>query len=180
MNQFPYYIISGPPSSGKTTLINELSNLNYHCYQEMARLVIQRNLKNGIDCFPWNNTLEFSHQVFLETSDLLNSLNGDFCFFDRSIVDLIAYMDISKIDRNEKYIDAINQSPYSRNVFFLPFWDEIYTTDDQRRESKEEARLIEKNLRLVYKELGFQIIDVPISTIDVRLDFIINKVISFN
>ena len=145
----------------------------------MARIVIQENLKEGIDCFPWNNTLEFSHQVFLKITDLLNSLKGDFCFFDRSIVDLIAYMDLSKCNRNKNYIDTIYNSPYSRNVFFLPFWDEIYTNDNERKESKEEAKLIEKRLRDVYSEFGFQIIDVPILTIDLRVDFIINKINSF-
>ena len=179
MKHQPYYIITGPPSSGKTTLINELLKANYHCYQEMARIVIQENLKEGVDCFPWKNNVEFSHQVFVKITDLLNSLNGDFCFFDRSIVDLIAYMDVSKSNRNKNYIDTIYKSPYNRNVFFLPFWDEIYTNDNERKESKEEAILIEKSLRDVYSEFGFQIIDVPISAIDLRIDFILNKVNSF-
>ena len=75
MTQHPFYIITGPPSSGKTTLINSLQDLNYKCHPEMARLVIQNNIKNGVDCFPWNNTLDFSHQVFLEISNFtINSM----------------------------------------------------------------------------------------------------------
>jgi len=179
MTQHPFYIITGPPSSGKTTLINSLQDLNYKCHPEMARLVIQNNIKNGVDCFPWNNTLDFSHQVFLEVSNLLSSINTDFSFFDRSLVDIIAYMDISKISRNKKYIEAIKQSNYNRNVFFLPFWDNIYTIDLQRRESKEEAKLIENNLRLIYNELGFNLIDVPMSALKERVDFIIKTVQSF-
>ncbi len=179
MTQHPYYIITGPPSSGKTTLIKSLQDLNYKCYPEMARLVIQNNIKNGVDCFPWNNTLDFSHQVFLEISNLLGSINTDFCFFDRSLVDIIAYMDISKISRNKNYINAIKTSNYNKNVFFLPFWDDIYTIDLQRRESKKEAKLIEKNLRLIYNELGFNLIDVPMTVLKERVDFILKNVQSF-
>ena len=179
MTHHPHYIITGPPSSGKTTLIKSLQDLNYKCYPEMARLVIQNNIKNGVDCFPWNNTLDFSHQVFLEISNLLSSINTDFCFFDRSLVDIIAYMDISKISRNKIYINAIKTSSYNKNVFFLPYWEDIYTIDLQRRESKEQAKLIEKNLRLIYNELGFNLIDVPMTVLKERVDFILKNVQSF-
>ncbi len=179
MTHHPHYIITGPPSSGKTTLIKSLQDLNYKCYPEMARLVIQNNIKNDVDCFPWNNTLDFSHQVFLEISNLLSSINTDFCFFDRSLVDIIAYMDISKISRNKIYINAIKTSSYNKNVFFLPYWEDIYTIDLQRRESKEQAKLIEKNLRLIYNELGFNLIDVPMNVIKERVDFILKNVQSF-
>ena len=179
MTHHPHYIITGPPSSGKTTLIKSLQDLNYKCYPEMARLVIQNNIKNDVDCFPWNNTLDFSHQVFLEISNLLSSINTDFCFFDRSLVDIIAYMDISKISRNKIYINAIKTSSYNKNVFFLPYWEDIYTIDLQRRESKEQAKLIEKNLRLIYNELGFNLIDVPINVLKERVDFILKNVQSF-
>ena len=179
MTHHPHYIITGPPSSGKTTLIKSLQDLNYKCYPEMARLVIQNNIKNDVDCFPWNNTLDFSHQVFLEISNLLSSINTDFCFFDRSLVDIIAYMDISKISRNKIYINAIKTSNYNKNVFFLPYWEDIYTIDLQRRETKEQAKLIEKNLRLIYNELGFNLIDVPMSVLKERVDFIIKNVQSF-
>ena len=88
-------------------------------------------------------------------------------------------MDISKISRNKIYINAIKTSSYNKNVFFLPYWEDIYTIDLQRRESKEQAKLIEKNLRLIYNELGFNLIDVPMNVIKERVDFILKNVQSF-
>ena len=78
----PYFIITGPPSSGKTTIINELVRRGYKCQNEVARKVIKENTINNIDIFPWNNIEAFSDQVFDHIIELLKSLNGEFSFFD--------------------------------------------------------------------------------------------------
>ena len=99
----PYYIITGPPSSGKSSIISELIKNGHDCHNEVAREIIQENKINGIDHFPWKNMSLFSEQVYNRTLHNISTLNGEFCFFDRSIVDLIAYLELNNIFDNQKY-----------------------------------------------------------------------------
>ena len=46
-----HYIITGPPSSGKTSIINHLENLGYCCFPEIARRVIKENRMSNLNCF---------------------------------------------------------------------------------------------------------------------------------
>ena len=172
-----YYILTGPPSSGKTALINYFQHLGYTCFDEMARAIIQENKKNNINCFPWNNIKEFSHQVFLRSVDLfVAEPSNSLCFLDRSIVDLVAYLDLAKIKRNPLYIKTIKDISYNKKVFFLPFWDKIYLNDNERIETKQQALLIEKHLLLVYRELGFDLVVVPKLKLEKRADFILKEI----
>ena len=173
----PYYIITGPPSSGKSSIISELIKKGHVCHNEVAREIIQENKINGIDHFPWKNMSLFSDQVYNRILDNIKKLKGELCFFDRSIVDLIAYLELNSIFDNQKYIDSISRVGYNKNVFYLPYWDKIYTHDQERKESKEEAINIGNQLRKVYNDLGFNLIDVPHGNIQQRVDFILNRVL---
>lgn len=42
-----WYVITGAPSSGKTTLINSLAKIGYHTVPEAARTLIDREMKEG-------------------------------------------------------------------------------------------------------------------------------------
>ena len=172
---FQHYIISGPPSSGKSALLTALSKNNFLCFTEVAREVIKENLSNNLDCFPWNNTLDFSDQVYRKSLKLLRSISSDFCFFDRSIIDIIAYMDMAKLPRNQEYLKTIRNLSYNKNVFFLPFWKDIYQNDNERKETMQEAAEIEAHLRSVYLEFGYNLIDIPCRTVSERVDFILNQ-----
>ena len=172
--KYPYYIITGPPSSGKTTVINELSNKGFKCHKEVARIIIKENQIKGIDHFPWNNMSLFSDQVFNRIIENLDKLNGEFSFFDRSIIDLIAYLEINNIMDNDKYKSAILKSGYQKNVFYLPFCEEIYLNDTERKESVDEAIKIGKKLKKVYINLGFNLIEVPFGKAEDRVKYILN------
>ena len=52
----------------------------------------------------------------------------------------------------------------------MPLWTSIYTNDQERKESIEEAKTIDYNLRKSYKNLGFELIDVPMLTIRKELN----------
>ena len=174
---YPYYIITGPPSSGKTTIINELIKRGFTCHQEVARQIIKENQKAGINYFPWNNMHLFSDQVFKRKIKHLNTLNGNLCFFDRSIIDLIAYLEINNVYDNDKYRTAILNSGYQNNVFYLPFWNKIYLQDFERKESKIEAIQIGKKLKKVYSEFGYNLTEVPFGKVEERVEYILGLII---
>ena len=46
-NAFPWYVLTGGPCSGKTTLIDELKQRGYSVFPEPARIVIASELAQG-------------------------------------------------------------------------------------------------------------------------------------
>ena len=58
----------------------------------------------------------------------------------------------------------------------MPLWASIYTNDQERKESIEEAKTIDYNLRESYKNLGFELIDVPLLAIKERAKFILTEI----
>lgn len=47
INNSKWYVITGGPSSGKTTVLRELEKLGYIIYSEAARVFIDKEMKGG-------------------------------------------------------------------------------------------------------------------------------------
>jgi predicted ATPase len=60
-------------------------------------------------------------------------------------------------------------------VFVLAPWQDIFTSDNERYESFEEAIKIHDHLLETYKRFGYKLIDVPFGSIKNRSDFIIES-----
>jgi predicted ATPase len=176
MKSNPYYIITGAPSTGKTSILNELSKQGFKCHSEIARQVIRENLDNGLEVFPWNQMRLFSDMVLDRMKDLVQSFDpNQIQFLDRSMVDLIGYMQFAGKDAPDHYIEEAMKVGYAKKVFYLPIWSDIYTTDAERKESVEEAEKIAQALHDAYHSLGFEIIEVPKGSISERVDFILSS-----
>jgi predicted ATPase len=169
-------VITGAPSSGKTTLINELKNKSYHCFEEISRAITLEAQKNGIDQLFLHQPLLFS-DMLLEgrTNQLMEAqkLNKNIVFLDRGIPDIIAYMDYVNETYPDSYIKYCQENRYHK-VFLLPPWKEIYTTDEARYESYEEAEKIHYFLLETYHKFNYEVIIIPPGTVQERANFIFN------
>ena len=170
----PYYIITGAPSTGKTSILNELRSRGYLCHEEIAREIIRENMDAGIDIFPWNDMHKFSDLVLERMKVLVNTFDPNAIqFLDRSMVDLIGYMKFANQEAPAHYKREALSVGYAKKVFFLPIWHEIYTQDAERKESLEEAEKIGKSLEETYISLGFELIHVPHGNVAERVSFIL-------
>ena len=61
--QKKHYVITGAPSTGKSSVINELRKMNFVCHDEIAREIIKENQEANRNVFPWVNMREFSDTV---------------------------------------------------------------------------------------------------------------------
>ena len=171
-------IITGGPGTGKSTIINELIKRGYACLQEISRQVTLQAQKNGIDQLFLTNPLLFSElllkgrqQQYIESKNL----ETDIVFFDRGIPDVLAYMDFIGDVYPESFIHLCKASPYD-TVFILKPWEDIYTSDNERYESFEQALQIHDHLVNTYKNYNYTLIDVPFDTVENRTNFILNVV----
>lgn len=163
-------VITGGPGSGKTSIINELAN-NYICFEEVSRSIILE-MKINTSFKP----ISFEEAVFNERKKDFQKANQTLQFYDRGMIDSLAYFNKNKLTIPKEILNYCQENRYFETVFILPPWENIYTTDDQRFETFEEATEIYNLISSAYKHFGYTLLKVPLLTIKERIDFIINKI----
>ncbi len=171
-------VITGGPSTGKSTVIKELKNRHFSCFDEVSRDIIKEAQKEGIEQLFLTDPLLFSRKLIegrVKQYHEADQLNESIIFFDRGIPDVNAYLKYSKQPIPEDFEKITRAHPYDRIVFIMPPWDEIFTNDAERYESFNQAQLIHNKLVNYYKELGYYLIFVPFGPVQKRVDYIIDS-----
>lgn len=170
-------LLIGGPGTGKSSLIHFLEQKGHCCFHEISREVTLDAQKRGIDQLFLTEPLLFSEMLlkgrikqFQEAEKIL----GKTIFFDRGIPDVTAYLDYSK-DAYPDFFRKANQQYQYDIIFMLPLWKEIYSSDNERYESYEQAMEVQEHLRKTYIDLGYQLILVPKTTIEKRAEFILKQ-----
>jgi predicted ATPase len=175
-----YFILTGAMGAGKSTILKELTTLKFMCVEEPARPIIaeQRNI-NG------NGVYERDPRLFTEL--MLSRMMFQFqqmqnykepIIFDRGVPDNIVYT--QDLGFNLRHIhNAAKKYRYNNVVFFTPGWREIYETDEERKMSFEAANQFGNDLKKIYLDLGYQVIDVPFDTPKTRARFISERIIDY-
>lgn len=170
-------VLIGGPGTGKTTLLNHLENNGHFCLPEISREVIIKAQQEGIDQLFLDNPLLFS-EMLLEgriNQHKIAKNKDSHVFIDRGIPDVVAYMDYIGSNYPKKFIDACTIYNYDK-IFYLPPWEEIYQSDNERYESFQQAVEISQHLVLTYQKFGYSIIEIPFDTIENRFNFIMNSI----
>jgi len=169
-------VITGAPGTGKSTIIDELISRDYTCMQEISRAITLEARANGTEQLFLTQPLLFSELLlngrenqFIETQKMTKKL----VFFDRGIPDIPAYMNYIGIDYPKIYMSKSIEYIYDL-VFLMPPWEEIYISDNERYESFEQALAIHNHLERTYKELNYNIIEVPTGSVIDRTNFILD------
>jgi len=171
------YIITGAPGTGKTAIIDTLKKEGHSCAEEISRTIIIEQIANGGDALPWKNLATFSQQVIaLRKLQHTNAPQGRTHFFDRGIIDVIAYLKHDKLAVNNEIMEMVKQFPYNKTVFYTPIWAEIYTNDNERKEDIITAKNIENVLLTTYQSFGYNLVEVPKLTVNERIAFILSKI----
>lgn len=174
-------VLIGGPGTGKTSVINELNNRGFCCFQEISREVTLEAQKKGIAQLFLTDPILFSklllegrEQQFLEA----DANKKNIVFFDRAIPDIIAYLKYTKTNYPSYFDEKSKKYNYNIIFHFKP-WKKIHTTDNERYESFSETQKIDTFLKNTYENLGYKLINVPFGTIKDRVNFILNTIASF-
>ncbi|WP_111708521.1 AAA family ATPase [Lutibacter citreus] len=168
------YIISGPPGSGKSTLINALEKKGIKCLNEVSRDIIIDEQKSGNDGMPWQNIERFTQLVFNETKLRLHK-EPDSVFCDRSLIDNIAYLEHANKKVEAHYKNFNFNKYYHKTIFFAKPWKQIYVQDEQRPQRFEDQLSLSKIIKDIYKKYNYNIIFLPFTTVELRAEFVLKE-----
>lgn len=170
-------VLVGGPSTGKTSVLNELIKRNYYCLPEVSREVIKKAKEEGIDQLFLEDPILFSNMLLEQrVKQFLQAKNSNQkrIFFDRGIPDIHAYLDYIHVDYPSLFLEKSTIHKYSK-VFLFPPWKQIHITDNERYESYIEAVNIHIFLLNTYQNLGYSITQVPFGSVSNRTDFILHS-----
>ena len=169
-------VLSGGPGTGKTTLIWALEELGFNCLHEISREIIQEQLARGSNILPWQDLPAFSDKVFAGRKTQFYEAKPGLNFYDRSLIDAIAYMQKDQLIIPEKWKRSVKELRYADPIFITPPWREIFGNDHERRESWEQLLEIHDFLVSAYQEAGYSVLILPHTSVKERLAFILDQV----
>ena len=170
-------VITGGPSTGKTTIINRLKSDGFHCFDEISRQVTLEARKKGIDQLFLKDPLQFSKRLLEGRKQQFinaNAIYDPFVFLDRGLPDVLAYMDFVGTAYPKSFNEACKTLKYDAVIILKP-WFSIYSQDAERYESFEEAKKIHTHLVKTYKRFNYQLITLPEDTVDNRIKFLLES-----
>jgi predicted ATPase len=169
-----WYVITGAPCSGKTTVIEVLEKGGHVVVHESARKYIDQAMASGmtIEDIRANESL-FQENILNMKLEIEESLDpSKTIFFDRGIPDSTAYFRFCGIEPNGEMKKKLSGGKYKK-VFLL---DQIpYQKDYARTETEEEQNRLHELLEEAYVELGFEVIRVPVLLVEDRVNFILQN-----
>ena len=54
-----FFVVTGGPGAGKTSLITELSRRGFHTIPESGRAIIREEMQSGGDALPWADRMAY-------------------------------------------------------------------------------------------------------------------------
>lgn len=169
-------VISGGPSTGKTSLIDALSKANYTCIPEISREITLQARKEGITHLFKEDPVRFS-KLLLEGREkqyvTADRWDAEIVFFDRGIPDVLAYLKFNGIAYPSEFDTRCAAHPYQK-VFMLPPWEDIHLTDNERYEDFDTATALFYSLSDTYKAFGYKPILIPKGTVKQRMSYLLN------
>ena len=76
----------------------------------------------------------------------------------------------------ENIEQAVAKYRYSKQVFILPPWEDIYCTDKERKQLFNEAIDTYYVMKEVYEKAGYTLIEIPKVPVTERRDFVIDSI----
>jgi len=171
-----FFVLTGGPGSGKSTLIDALRDRDIACMPETGRRIIQTQVAIGGDALPWANPMQYAQMdlgvglvAYCETDPNRKTL------FDRGILDPLGFLMAIGRDIPDFMREAARQFRYNQTVFIAPPWKEIYARDAERKQDFAEASATYDAMIKVYGEAEYNLVELPRASVQDRAAFVWDK-----
>ncbi len=176
MSDNNWYVVTGGPAVGKSTLLAELEKLGYKTLPEAARDVIDEGLAAGKSLEEVRGD-EYQFQFDVLERKVRNEqqqASDELVFFDRGMHDTVAYLRLHDFEINQDVVQTTRQASYKQVFLLEPL--EQYTEDYARTESREEALQLNQLLAAAYTEYGLKVVKVPVLPPVERAQFVLDHI----
>lgn len=176
-NSDRFFAITGGPGSGKSSLIWALKDSGYNGSVEAGRGIIQDQVLIGGHALPWDDRLLFAEMMLaweIRSYRIAERAAGP-VFFDRSIVDVLGYLQLIGQPIPAHVKKAAEIFRYHRRVFIAPPWQEIFHQDPERKQDFAEAIRTYDALGAAYGECGYELVELPRVSVEERKRFVLQN-----
>lgn len=169
-----FFVLTGGPGVGKTTLVRHLQALGELVVEETARAVIREQLETGGDGVPWLDNDRFVAETARRDIAAFDALAAESrrVFFDRGIMDSYGANGAAP---SPAIIEAVRTRRYNTRVFIAPPWREIYETDNERRQDWAEAERTFEVILAQLPTLGYEPLVLPKAGVAERAAFVLRR-----
>lgn len=170
-----FHVVTGGPGSGKTTLIEALAKAGYAHTLEAGRAIIQDQLAIDGPAQPWRDPLAFAELMLgweMRSYHMAEAASGP-VFFDRGVTDVIGYLTLVGRPVPAHVIRAAERFRYNRRVFIAPPWPAIFTQDNERKQTPEDAVRTYEALVKAYASQGYELVRLPLVPVEERVRFVL-------
>ena len=172
-----FFVLTGGPGSGKTTLIEALCQSGFATSLEAGRGIIRDQSAIGGTALPWRDRALFAELMLsweMRSYQAAREQTGP-VFFDRGVPDTLGYLRLTDLPVSEHVMHAAERFRYARRVFIAPPWPDIFTQDAERKQTLDEAERTYHALVKTYTELGYELAPLPLAPVETRLRFVLTE-----
>lgn len=178
VNEDRFYVITGGPGSGKSSLIEALHQQGYAHSIEAGRGVIQDQMAIAGRALPWDDRALFAELMLfweIRSYRIAEQVPGP-VFFDRGVPDVLGYLKLTGLPIPPHMQKAAELFRYNRTVFIAPPWREIFRQDHERKQDFDEAIRTYDSMVAIYTALDYELVEIPRSAVEERLKFILHSI----
>lgn len=175
-----FFVVTGGPGSGKSTLIDTLRGRRTRTMPEAGRGIIRDQVAIGGDALPWADRRAFADQMLgWEMRSWRAASGGEgIVLFDRGVPDILGFLALEGIAAPAHILRAARLFRYNRSAFIAPPWRDIYAQDAERRQSWEEAEATCHMMARIYSDLGYDLVWLPKAPTEERARFVMDRTLS--
>lgn len=173
-----FFVLTGGPGSGKSTLIDALEAAGHARSVEAGRGIIRDQVAIGGRALPWNDRVAFAEMMLcwdMRSHHLARAQHGP-VFFDRGVPDVMGYLRLIGQEVPAHIAKAAALFRYNITVFVAPPWPAIFGQDSERKQDFDEAVRTYEALVATYLECDYTLVELPRVDVARRLVFVLAHV----
>jgi predicted ATPase len=170
-------VVTGPPGSGKTTVIRRLKKVGCKVVEDSARALMLEDLASGVALESLRHDYRgLQRRILARALSAMSLLDlHESVYFDYGIAESLAFLKGAALQWESIFVDAAARVVFSSVFVLEPLRREASHRDDPIRLESEALRQQLHTLILeVYRSLGADPIPIPVASVEQRVEWILN------